>query len=193
MNNRVIKILTGLSLSFFFLLTISCATSRPIRTNLGEPKSEMFFSSKRILDKAVSENTDELAPQYYKEAVNYYFDAENDFEKGKSNERIMKNLEKSEESAQKAIEITQAMKVNFPELIESRNKAIQAGADERELKNYREAEMLLENVSSHIEREGMKKAREDVEKAVRNYQSAELEAIKLNIVGNLNGLLQQFF
>jgi outer membrane protein OmpA-like peptidoglycan-associated protein len=169
------------------LLLVSFACSHmPARTELGEPKNALFYSTKSIMDQAIAERADEFAPQTYKTAVKYYFTAEDKFEKGESKEEIQKQLQKAQEWAQKSIEDSKSLQNNFPELIVSRDKALNVKANKMDLETYKKANKLFLKVASDVGDGKIDKAREKAQEAKKNFSMAELECIQENMVGGLN-------
>ncbi|MGA1874295.1 MAG: OmpA family protein [bacterium] len=181
------QLMRYMGFSLLFLVIISCAPKQ-VKTGieLGEPKSEMFVSTKELLDRAVSERADELAPEVYEKALNRYVEAEDDFEKGKDTAKIEEKLEETEQYAMKAIEVAQIVRKNFPQLVESRDKAIAAKADAMDLDSYNRAEKYLQKTAAAAQKDGLAEARKHAEEGYREYQSAELEAIQRTMVGDLN-------
>ncbi|MBW2646655.1 MAG: hypothetical protein JRE23_10835, partial [Deltaproteobacteria bacterium] len=67
------------------ILLLFCACGpRAVRTEFGEPKSDVFSASKKLMDLAASKRADEFAPHPYAKAVDEYTRAEQDFAKGQS-------------------------------------------------------------------------------------------------------------
>jgi len=194
------------SLILFLFLTFSCA-SMPARTEFGEPKSNMFFATKGLMDRAVSERANEFAPEEYAKAVKYYEKAEIAFDKEKDTAKIEKNLEKAQTFASNAINTSKTVQSNFPKLIESRNKAIAAGADEMDLTSYTRAEKFFGETCREVEKSDMvelylgtisevdekdiEKVQKKAQKANMEFQKAELEAIQQNITGDLKEKLKE--
>lgn len=100
MKKQHFRIIQHMSLVILLLMSFAC-TRLPARTELGEPKSELFYSTKSVMDQAVSERADEFAPEIYKTAVKQYFIAEDKFAKGKDKTEIQKHLNEAERLAKK--------------------------------------------------------------------------------------------
>jgi len=173
------------------LFTSFACSTMPARTELGEPKSEIFYSTKNLLDQAVSARADEFAPNQYKMAVKQYFTAEGQFEKGKDKAKIEDHLQEAQKWARKSIETSQAMQNNFPELIVSRDKAIGVNAPKMDLDAYEKGNKLFLNVASEVGDGKIEKARNKAQEATRNFKSAELQAIQQNMVGALNKHIEE--
>jgi outer membrane protein OmpA-like peptidoglycan-associated protein len=190
MKNQYLRIMKYVSLGVLLSLLGACA-KRPVKTQIGEPKSELFYQTKSVLDQAVSERADDFSPKLYREAVKVYLEAEEIFEKGKSKSQIQEHLQETERLARKSIEVSQTMQNNFPQLIESRDKALTAGAERMNLKSFQQGEKLFLNTSSHVGEKEMEKARKLSEEGTKQYQVAELQAIQENVVGELNKQIQE--
>lgn len=190
MKTRFSYMITYLSLGLMLFLSLSCAT-KPKTTGLGEPKSELFYSTKDLMDRAVSERADEFAPQTYGKAQEHYRAAEKDFEKGKSEAKIQKHLDKSAKFAQQSIDLAKSMNSDFPKLVDFRDKAIAAGAEKMGLKNFDQGQKYFLRTASSLADNDMEEARENAEQALKHFQTAELEGIQESMVGQLNKHLQE--
>ncbi|MEW5803061.1 MAG: OmpA family protein [bacterium] len=190
MKKQYFQIIRNISLVVLLILSFAC-TRLPARTELGEPKSELFYPTKSIMDQAVSERADEFTPEIYKTAVKEYLEAEDKFAKGKDKTVIQKHLNEAERLAKKAIEVSQSMQSNFPELISCRDKALSANADQMDLDSYKKADKLFLNTASRIEEGKMEDARKRADEAVNNYRLAELKAIQENMTAGLNKQIRE--
>jgi outer membrane protein OmpA-like peptidoglycan-associated protein len=178
------------SLVILLLMSFAC-TRLPARTELGEPKSELFYSTKNVMDQAVSERADEFAPEIYKTAVKHYLTAEDRFSKGKDKSEIRKQLNEAENWARKSIDASQSMQSNFSELIASRDKAIAAKADRMDLDTYKKGDKLFLSVASRVGEGKIEDARQKAQDAIENYRLAELKAIQTNMTAELNKQIRE--
>jgi outer membrane protein OmpA-like peptidoglycan-associated protein len=188
MKTRYVSRYVGLVI--FLLLSFACS-SMPARTELGEPKSAIFYSTKNIMDRAVTERADEFAPQTYKTAVKYYFTAEDKFEKGENKDEVQKQLQKAQEWAEKSIEYSKSLKSNFPELVIARDKALGVNANKKDLDSYNKANKTFLKVASDVADGKIDKAREKAQEARKNFSMAELQVIQDNMVGELSRKLDE--
>jgi outer membrane protein OmpA-like peptidoglycan-associated protein len=83
------------------------------------------------------------------------------------------------------------MQNNFPELIVSRDKAIGVNAPKMDLNPYEKGNKLFLKVASDVGDGKIEKARNKAQDAVKNFKTAELEAIQQNMVGALNKNIEQ--
>jgi len=190
MKKQHLRIIQHLSLAILLLMSFSC-TRLPARTELGEPKSDLFYSTKTVMDQAVSERADEFAPETYKTAVKHYLIAEDKFSKGKDKSEIQKHLNEAENYARKSIEASQSMQSNYPELIASRDKAIAAKADKLYMDSYRKGDKIFQSVASRVGEGKIEDARKKSDEAIKNYRTAELKAIQENMTAELNKQIQE--
>jgi OmpA-OmpF porin, OOP family len=185
MKKQDLRIIQHISLVVLLLMSFAC-TRLPARTELGEPKSELFYSTKSVMDQAVSERADEFAPEIYKTAVKEYLKAENKFSKGNDQKEIQKHLKEAERHARKSIEASQSMQSNYPELIATRDKAIAAKADKMDLDSYKKANKLFQIVTSKVSDGKIESASKKADEAIKDYSQAELKAIQENATAELN-------
>ncbi|MEW6382068.1 MAG: OmpA family protein [bacterium] len=190
MERQSFRVMQYLSIGILLIMSFAC-TRLPARTELGEPKSELFYPAKSMLDQAASERADEFAPEIYRKATKEYFTAEDKFEKGKSKTDIQKHLQESEKLARKAIDTAQSMQSNFPDMIASRDKAIAAQAHKMDLTAYKKADKSFLDAASQVEKGKMGNAREKAQEATGNYRLAELQAIQHKVVGGLDKQIRE--
>lgn len=120
------------------------------------------------------------------QGVKYYLKAEEAFEKGASEEKTEKDLGKAQKYAEQAIKNSQNLQNNYTALVDSRDKAIAAGADGLDIKEYNQGTKFLMRTVAKMQKDDTQGAQKNAEKAMEKFQLAELEAIKMNIVGDLN-------
>jgi OOP family OmpA-OmpF porin len=190
MKKQHLRIMQHFSLVILLLMSFAC-TRLPARTELGEPKSELFYSTKSVMDQAVSERADEFAPEIYKTAVKHYLTAEDKFSKGKDKKEIQKHLNDAEQWARKSIEASQSMQSHYPELIASRDKAIAAKADKMDIDSYKKGNKLFLSVASSVGKGKIEDARKKSDESIKNYQLAELKAIQENVTAELNKQIKE--
>ena len=154
-------------------------------------KDSLFKKADKALKAAKEVQADVLAPKNYSEALDYYKDAEKDFQKGKNLEDIRKKLSASVKYFNKAAEATKLAEVTLANSIKARSDAKQAGAHEFASTDWSEAEEKFLAASRKLEDGNVKAAQKRAGEAEPLFRKAELEAIKVNYLNETWELLKQ--
>jgi len=167
---------------FYFIIAYSSVLAQ------NDIKMRIFQKSTELLSNAKAEQADLLSPTFYARAVEKYEAALKDFDRGKS---VQKKIIDLNDLLQRAIENAKLAKVSFPHLLVAREDAIEANAIEFAKDQYEKAEGLFLEVAGTLEKDNINKAKEKSIAVERLYRQAELVAIKASIVGNVKMHLEQ--
>ena len=154
-------------------------------------KASLFKQADKALKEAKEVQADVLAPKNYSEALEYYQDAEKEFQKGKNLEAIRKKLAASVKYFNKAAEATKLAEVTLANSIKARSDAKQAGAPEFASTDWGKAEEKFLDASRKLEDGNVKTAQKRSGEAEPLFRKAELEAIKVNYLNETWELLKQ--
>lgn len=172
-----------LFLSLMLITTTFCYAAKQ-----QDLKQRLFKRANELFTQAKSEQADLLSPSLYSKAVAKNEEAQHDFEKGKS---IEKKLIEIETLLQQTLENAKLAKVTFPHLLIAREDALKANAPQYALDSYENAEKEFLDASKAIEKGDIKKAKQKAIKAEKAFRESELLAIKSSIIGNVKDLLDQ--
>lgn len=151
-------------------------------------KSRIFQQADELLRQAKAEQADLLSPTNYARAVEKHEDASKDFEKGKN---IQKKIEEIKALLESAIENSKLAKITFEHLLIAREDALGANAIEFSQELYEKAEDEFLDAAKTLEKGSVNKAKEKSIKVEKEFRGAELQAIKVSIIGNVKNLLSQ--
>ena len=154
-------------------------------------KASLFKEADNALKDAKKVRADILAPKNFSEALEYYQDAEKDFEKGKNLEDIRKKLGASVNYLHKAIEATKLAEVTLATAIKARSDAQQAEAPQFAANVWTKAESKFAEAARKLESGDVKGAKKRADEAEPLFRQAELEAIKVNYLNETWELLKQ--
>ena len=154
-------------------------------------KASLFKEADNALKDAKEVRADILAPKNFSEALEYYQDAEKDFEKGKNLEDIRKKLGASVNYLHKAIEATKLAEVTLATAIKARSDAQQAEAPQFAANVWTKAESKFAEAARKLESGDVKGAKKRADEAEPLFRQAELEAIKVNYLNETWELLKQ--
>lgn len=189
----MIKLIKFQRLAIAIILGI-CLGATLFSTNIiaqQDIKVSLFKQADKALKQANEVHADVLAPKNYGEAMKYYQDADNNFQKGKNLEDIRKKLAASVSYFNKAVEATKLAEVTLINSIKARLDARQAGAAEFASNDWNTAEEKFLEASRKLEDGDVKSAQKRSGEAEQLFRQAELEAIKVNYLNETWELLKQ--
>ncbi len=154
-------------------------------------KNELFKNVEILKTKAHEMEAKTLSPENYKEALEYYHEAEKSLQEGEELNEIKKTIKKAENYFQKSIEVCEIGKLLFKETLEHRKNAIDAEAGKYDRENFEEAEELLKDAAEELEDDDREDAKDEARKASKKYSKAELNSIKRKYFDNTDKLLKK--
>jgi outer membrane protein OmpA-like peptidoglycan-associated protein len=147
------------------------------------------------VDQLVEEADQVLVPIFldneFRSIARSYLQIKNNFERNGFNETIANDLRSLSLYISDQIETVRIIKEPIVDVMAARNQAIQAGADTYAITYYNDAESLLNDLSSNLEREDLESLSVNSLEAMRLYNLAELEAIELTILRQSINLLSR--
>lgn len=174
-----------LSLIFMILSGILMTlTAQDLRTNL-------FKEADKALKETKANRGDLLAPANFEKAMEYYRNAERDFEKGNNIEGIRKKLQAAVAYFDKANESVKLAEVTFVNVVEARADAIKAESPQFSSENWKKAEKKFDDAARKLEDGDVNGAKDKGAEAETLYRKAELEAIKTNYLEETWRLLKK--
>ncbi|NTW49121.1 MAG: OmpA family protein [Chlorobiales bacterium] len=171
---------------FCALAFVSCtATAQETAYN------QYFSIAIQLLEKAKGLKANIYSPKNFSEALKYYNQAETEFKKAGSLQEIRQNTEKAEFYLKKSLEFSDLARVTFAGPIEARNQAWAAGASNYALETWGKGEEVFKGAMMEMENNDLDGAKEEAVDAEKIYRKAELEAIKLNLIGPAKELVKK--
>lgn len=186
---KFLSIMMGVGLFLLFLSSITIAHNTPAEQQ--DIKASLFKEANKAMNDAKEVKADILSPKNFNEAMKYYQDADNDYQKGKNLEDIRKKLRASVAYFTKAIETTKIAEVTLANSIKARSDANQAGAPQYSSKTWSQAETKFNAAARELEDGDVNAAKKRSGEAETIYRQAELEAIKVNYLNETWRLLKQ--
>jgi len=171
------KTILYLSFLIFFGLNFSRAQN--------SLKDNLFNTYEMLLDKLQNKNAEILAPEHFKEAVDYYKEASTDYDNQKNSLLDIKNkLEESRRIARQAFEIIRAAHDTLSQPIASREAALNENAPLFAPDQWDAAENVFKDAISNLEDNDIEDAVDYGVKAQKLFKKAEILAIKNNLLGD---------
>jgi OOP family OmpA-OmpF porin len=187
--SKLLTIVVGISLLVIFSSNVIVANSSSAEQQ--DIKASLFKEANKAMKDANEVKANILSPKNFSEALKYYQEADNDFQKGKNLEDIRKKLRASVVYFTKATEATKLAEVTLANSIKARSDANQAGAPQYSSKTWTEAEAKFNEAARELEGGDVNDAKKRSGEAETIYRKAELEAVKVNYLNETWSLLKQ--
>ena len=151
-------------------------------------KARLFNEVENLLAQANAEQASLLSPEKYQKAVEKHERALGDYDKGKS---VTAKIPEILELLKSAIENAKLAQVTFSHLLNARDEAIEANSIEYAKDQFEEAERLFIEATGTMEKGDLNKAKEKGLNAEKLFRDAELNAIKVSIIGSVKNKLAE--
>ncbi len=155
-----------------------------------QTKSVVFKQADKALQNAKAMQADILAPNEYAKALDYYQDAEKDFEKKKGIEKVEKNLNDAVIFFNRSADFSVSARNVFGNSLNAREDALSAGANIYAKELWLEAEEQFIKASKELEKGDRDDSYKESVEAIEIYREAELAAIKTNLLAETRRLIK---
>lgn len=132
-----------------------------------------------------------LAPDAWEKALAAYNHAREDFDRNRPASQINRYIDQAAAAIVGATDVVRLGHTTFESALTSRANAISAGADQLSARIFKSAEEQFRKAAVNLEHNRMEKAQSQAVEAVQSYRTAELEAIKGQILRDARHLLAQ--
>lgn len=168
-------------LAFGCLLWVTGASTHTAAITLEELAA--LLDSARIVEAHV------FAPKIFQKAADKYGDAKMQSDRGKVQTEVDKYIEQSQEFVESSFKATEVAKLTLADYIGPRTRAREAKAHELAPSLYESAESQFMKATEKIEAGGVKDGLKEAEKAVALFDAAELDAIRVDVLGAADRLI----
>jgi len=180
--------LTGwLSVAVLILVNVTAVLAQE-RDNL---KETLFGEVEELLTEVQAKQGNILSPTNYRDANNAYKQAQKSFKEGGQLKDIREKLTEVRNNLQRCLEVADAGNTIFATTLKARDDALKANAPEYAPKHFEEAEKKFNSAAKKLERNDVKGAKKEVPEIDELYRNAELNAIKVSIIGNVRNLMEE--
>lgn len=175
---------------FSVLLSVSPLLSRQAADAPAVGTSELLTRTRTALQQAEEDGIDVLAPRDFTHAQDAYEEALSLISRSKSEDLIARRLREALESLLAAEETARTAQLTVPNLIESRQAAVSAGADTLAGDSWERAEFRFEAAIRDIEREKTESAREEADEISGMFRVARRDALRNRVLGETRQLIE---
>ena len=152
-------------------------------------KALMFHEADSMLAVSHEVQADLLAPKSTKKAMELYFEASSDYDKGKDINSIKKKLNESAQYLGMSIDAVDIANLTFKNLLTLRSDALRADAQDNANESWQKAEKKFMEAAIQLEEGDVNDAKKKADEAGNIYRQAELTAIKIKYLDNTHSLL----
>lgn len=170
-----------------FIVALFCYHLTYAQENL---RSQLFDEVNKILTQAKEKNAIFYAAASYTKGMQYYNEAVDYFNRGKSLEDIREKIKNAQAYLAKSIDVCKIGEATFSSTTAARKDAERAGAPKYSIKLWNNAEEKFKDAAGKLEEGETEKSKEKGKEAESTYRSAELEAIKTNYLSPARELLK---
>jgi outer membrane protein OmpA-like peptidoglycan-associated protein len=144
-----------------------------------------------LMDSARVLEADVFAPKTFREAEQEYQNARRALDEARKQKTLDKHVTKAGEYANNAIKAAEVAKLSLAEYLDPREKAKTAKAVSLVPDLYGKAEEQFVKATAKVEAGNVKSALKDADKAVPLFDIAELEAIRVDVLGAADRLIEK--
>jgi len=163
----------------------------PPKVSSQDIRESLFSEVDSALKTANEARAKLLSPDLYQEAMDLYQDAARDLDRGRNIQNIRETLNEAIGYLTKATANTKLAEVTFAGVLAAREDALDANADQFAPVRWKEAEDVFRDAARELEDGDSNDAKEEGAEAETLYRSAELHAIKSNILQSAYNLIEQ--
>jgi len=150
-----------------------------------------FDEVTRIMDKATANEAYVFSPKTWQKAYEAYEKAQEAVDKAKKQRDIDKRVSEAREYAENALKATDVCRLSLEQYLPPRNKAIEANAPELVMDLYIKAEDQFKKATRKVESGDVKGALKEAEKSTKLFDVAELEAIRVALLGTADRMIER--
>jgi len=141
------------------------------------------------MDAARLAETDIFAPKTWEKAIKAHQKAEKDIAEGKKQRNLDKHVAEAAEYTANAMKAAEICQLSLQEYLDPRTRARSAGGPARVPELYHEAEKQFLKATKKVEEGDVKDALKEAAKSRQLFDTAELEAIRIEILGKADVLI----
>ena len=167
---------------FTFFITLLCFSALGTGQLLAADRSG-FDDVTRLLDQTTEREAFVFAPKTWEKAYKAYQKAEQDLAKGKKQKDLDKHVAETREYLENALKATDVCRLSLEQYLPPRDKAIQAGAPQLVKELYLKAEEKFKKATAKVESGDVKGGLKEAGKSTALFEEAELEAIRVYLLG----------
>ncbi len=149
---------------------------------------QIFGKTQEKINQARAAQGDVLSPDAFVRALKRYGEAQEDFKRGRALGEIDKKLREVDADMDQVVQTSKVAKAAFAQLLQTRDQALKANAPQYAADLYLTGDQTFKETMRKLEAGDMNSAKKRAEEAERYLRNAELQAIKVSIIGKVRNL-----
>jgi len=162
-----------------------------IGKNISASDDPFYMEMQQLMDSVRIADGNVFAPKTYEKAEKAFRKAEEAINSNKKRKTIDEYLNETKGYAENALKATEVARLTLAEYLEPRSKAIAAKAPMHVPELYQKAEQIFIKAAQNVESGNVKNGLKEAEKSVPLFDEAEFEAIRAEIMGKADLLIQK--
>jgi len=150
---------------------------------------QIFSRTQEKLNQARAAQGDVLSPDGFARAAKRFTEAREDFKRNRGIGDIDKKLRETDADLDRVMQNAKIAKTAFAQLLQTRDQALKANAPQYAPAVYTSGEQAFTETMRRLETGDMAGAKKRGEEAERFLRDAELQAIKVNVIGSVRSLI----
>ncbi len=182
------KKLVAFSLALMLLVALPVSIRAQQKTD-DRLQQQIFGKTQEKINQAKATQGDVLSPEVFARAIKRYGEAQQDFKRGRGLGEIDKKLREIDTDMDQVMQTARVAKAVFTSLIQARDQSLKANAPQYAENLYASGDQAFKDTMHKLETGDMNGAKKRAEEAERYLRDAELQAIKVSIIGSVRGLI----
>jgi outer membrane protein OmpA-like peptidoglycan-associated protein len=150
---------------------------------------QIFGKTQEKLNQAKAAQGDVLSPDVFGRALKRFGEAQEDLKRGRGLPDIDKKLREVEADLDQVMQTTKVAKVAFASALQAREAALKANAPQYAAEIYAVGDRFFKEAMRKSEGGDLNAAKRRADEAESNFRDAELQAIKVSIIGPVRSLI----
>jgi outer membrane protein OmpA-like peptidoglycan-associated protein len=156
-----------------------------------DAKESIFGDVQKKIDEAREQGAELLSPEFYKQAVENFQEANKLYLNNESTRDVREKLTEADRNCTRAMEVVNLAKITLKEPMIARVDALNVQADQLAAELFKEGEKKLFEAATEIEDGDIEDARDKGSDSEEFFRKAELKAIKGAILGEARNLVNK--
>jgi len=179
------KLFLSRKILFIIILMISSASFAQ------DAKDSIFGDVQKKIDDARDQGAELLSPEFYKNAVESFQEANQLYLNNESTRDVREKLTEADRNCTRAMEVVNLAKITLKEAMIAREDALKVQADQLAAELYEEGKNKFYAAATEVEGGDLEDARDKGSESEEFFRKAELKAIKDAILGEARRLVSE--
>lgn len=149
----------------------------------GQSVEQRLDAAMERLSEAQANHLDVISPRHFERATERLVDARSRYDQGGRIEDITRRIDQAHAELDQAAELQEIGGVVLREALQARDAALEAGAPDFASRDWERAEEMIRDAGRNVEGNDQNGARQKASQATELFRTAELNAIRADVLG----------